>query len=499
MESMGESSTARPETNAMPMEPECYLAEVHGITAKFYLNHAPEELIPEKYVREAEKYYRVRHQPWVFRASSEYPRHVELKHWPRVDDRYKSVFQALLKVHEFEKDLWEGGSEEPMNDDDAPKNRRSQAQVIYTMVKEIRSMMDLRRSTRDRQASFTLMPRMVATSLEYCTGFREKYKDGPLTSGVVSLAFDPSNGFKTIILPASATVKREHLSDALAGKFKLLLGQLYQNIRLLHVYGDKIPDQEVFLLGMHGSKLHLLRAFFPGQKTSTIWCRREVQGPYPVIKPPQRPRAPSSPVEPHAVHVENHDAETEDNAGEVAPQTAYPPRSSSDSMQESPSFSAEEWERIQQLYQAACLRRVDGETDLHTFRVLGTREYDLWDQEDFIEAAKLIAALQLYLFSGEAECGGLQVLFERHPVGADEGEDSEQEHDTDMEDNSMFTGNMTEEERRQYLEVQADYQQRRVTELADGLRHNQARRPVEQQADAGLQHWLAGQNSGITP
>ncbi|KAJ5935581.1 hypothetical protein N7466_005128 [Penicillium verhagenii] len=502
MESMGESSTARPGTNAMPMDPDFYVAEVHGITAKFYLNFAPEELIPERYFREAERFVHVRRQPWVFRASSEYPRHVQLDAWSEVDLRYKTVFQALHKVPEFEKDLWEGGSEEPMNDNDAPKNRRNQAQVIFTMVKEIEAMMDVYRLTRDGRTSFTLKPRMVATSLDYCTGFREKYNDAPLTSGVVSLVFNPGNGVKSIIIPASATVKEEHLSDSLAGKFKILLGQLYQNIRFLRVYPDKIPDQEVFLLGIHGSKLHLLRAFFPGQKTSTLWCRREVQGPYPIPEPPQRPRAPSPPIEPHAVHVENHGADTEDNAGEVVPRTAYPPRSSSASMQESPSFNEEEWERIEELYRAARLRRVDGETALRTFRVLGTREYDLWVKDDFIEAAEMIAALHLYLLSGEAECGNLQDVFERHPVDVEceeDPEESEEEHDTDMDDDFMFTQDTTEEERRQYLQVHADYQERRVMELEDDLRRNQASIPAGQQAAASSPSWIPRPIQGVTP
>lgn len=68
----------------------------------------------------------------------------------------------------------------------------------------------------------------------------------------------------------------------------------------------------------------------------------------------------------------------------------------------------------------------DSEENVRTFRIVGTREYDLWRASDFHDAVRVLAALQLYLMSGKAKCGFLQKMFEQFPH-AHESEGSEAE------------------------------------------------------------------------
>jgi hypothetical protein len=59
--------------------------------------------------------------------------------------------------------------------------------------------------------------------------------------------------------------------------------------------------------------------------------------------------------------------------------------------------------------------RLDNEPNLRTFRALATREYDLWQSDDFASAMQALVALHLYLLSGQARCGALMDTFRRHP------------------------------------------------------------------------------------
>lgn len=62
--------------------------------------------------------------------------------------------------------------------------------------------------------------------------------------------------------------------------------------------------------------------------------------------------------------------------------------------------------------------------NIRTFRVLGTREYDLWLAADFRDAVRVLAALGMYLMSGKAQCGFLQRTFEQYSF--DEGSEEEE-------------------------------------------------------------------------
>lgn len=279
-------------------------------------------------------------------------------------------------------------------------------------------------------------------------------------------------------LTTKQTMREQSLLDALTGKFKLLLGQLLIHVRPLPFPADKIPDQEIFLVGLHGSKLHIMRAFFPGQKISSLWCRRDVPGPNPLFHslqlqpPPQThlltPQSPQSPSEPYATHIEDcatashttitssrdHDQDpleivtgstithptsnitnsenspadtqykhTHNNGSELQPLEVYTANTTSRTRSNSARFyAAENIERLHLHLDDLKLRALDHELHPRTIRILATREYDLWLRDDFTAAVHVLVALQMYLLSGHARCGGLQETFQRHPVRCVNGE-----------------------------------------------------------------------------
>lgn len=189
---------------------------------------------------------------------------------------------------------------------------------------------------------------------------------------------------------------------------------------------DKIPDQEIFLIGLHGSKLHLLRAFFPSQKLSSIWCRRAVPGISPIVVEESldfnnnlSPSPPaSSPDTSHTRHIEDTDEQTEswDRVQTEKSTAETPTRVVRQAPASTPAAGPARMERFELKLQQARLAALDNEPDLHTFRVLGSREYDLWDPEDFKAVVHMFAALQMYLLSSNARCGVLMDIFSRHPI-----------------------------------------------------------------------------------
>jgi hypothetical protein len=205
----------------------------------------------------------------------------------------------------------------------------------------------------------------------------------------------------------------------------MILGQLLLHLRYLPHPGDKLPDQEIFLIGLHGSKLHLMRGFFPGQKISSLWCRREVPAPPPTFSTDRVQIVRSvSPETPHSSHIEdpipeaNH-LETESSSAEgISPLTPGGSRF----------YAAENMERVRQQIEDTKMEQLDYEPDLRTFRVLATREFDLWNRQDFAAAVHMLVALHLYLLSGTAKCGTLQQVFQKHPYAGDASSpDSESE------------------------------------------------------------------------
>ena len=110
-------------------------------------------------------------------------------------------------------------------------------------------------------------------------------------------------------------------------------------------------DQEVFLIGLHGSHLHILRGIFPGHKTSHLWSGR------------------------------------------------YTPSTSSDFLN-----------RMEEM-----VNHSSDDDDAKTFNILASAEYNLWLESDFHEAVKALVGLIMYLMSGEAHCGPLEAAFNNLP------------------------------------------------------------------------------------
>ncbi|KAF3387422.1 hypothetical protein F1880_000119 [Penicillium rolfsii] len=381
---------------------------VHGLRAKFFLNRPATDLLPYRFLEKAEDSPIVKMKPWVFHNDVTYARDVSLKQWPKPDTRYRAVFKTLRRVPRLETSLWEGGCED-CQDELSETRPHTQAQVVFALLAEIEDMLNLKRFTDNSKSkkAFFLKPRLMVYQLEYWTGYREKHKDAPDVDAFISLDFEPANDYVIPILPISVTNYAESLEDNLADKFKLILGQLLQHVRPLPVPGDKIPDQEIFLIGQHGSKLHIMRTFFPGHKVSSLWCRREL--PFnttrvPPMPPPSPPSSSPSPTEGSSTHIEQI------NSNEAARA-----RSNSNRF-----YAAENIERVQRHIDAARLNMLDHERDIRTFRVLCTREYDLWHAGDFAAAVHVLVALYMYLLSGSAQCGALQAVFNKHPYAPDD-------------------------------------------------------------------------------
>ncbi|KAJ5175357.1 uncharacterized protein N7482_001234 [Penicillium canariense] len=452
MEPPDSSSAAKPSSvHTTFVETESSEVTVQNITARFFFNRPTKDLIPARFLQMAQNTPAVQRKAWIFRIGADNARHVNVRDWPEVDIRYRGVFRTLKRVPRFEKGLWEGGSDSCQEklDDGQP---RAQSQLVYALLNEIGEMLDLKRETKDEMNIFYLRPRLLACQLEYWTGYRQKYKDGPETDGYLSLDFEPDRISPIPILPVSTTTRcfranrtaqskltkfqtntEEPLESSLANKFKLMLGQLLQHVKPLPVPGDKIPDQEIFLIGQHGSKLHLLRAFFPGHKMSSLWCRRELPCPAPIFPPMSESLSPSppasSPRNPTSVHIEHSDGD-ESEADATSPVTRRLRRRRSSSHR---FYAAENIERLRRHFEATKLSMLDRELDTRTFRVLGTREFDLWKEDDFAAAIHVLVALEMYLLSGKARCGMLQQVFLTNPYPGDSSGTASEDGEAEVE------------------------------------------------------------------
>ncbi|KAJ5748030.1 uncharacterized protein N7511_009726 [Penicillium nucicola] len=440
--------------------------KVHGLTAKFFLNKPMEELIPQRFLAQAQEHSVTQHKAWIFRDNTEDGRDVDLNEWSPVDMRYRGLFKTLAQAPQFSKGLWKGGCE-LFDYEVGTKNPRVQAHVIYSLLHEIGDMLDISRPTCKEDVIFYPKPRLVSRALEYWTGYREKYKDGPRAAGFLSLDFYPQQDFTVSLFPISTTTEAETLSSCLQEKFKLILGQLLLNLRPLRTPGDKLPDQEAFLVGLHGSKLHVLRAFFPGQKTSSLWCQRELPLPEVSLSGFTAQEHTSSPAasytDPNTTqtyHIEYTENVPEHGSNTIG--TTNRSRSQSNRF-----YAAENIERLRQHLEEAKLITLDNELEVRTFRVLGTREYDLWNQKDFTEAVQALAALELYLFSGEARCGGIQEIFEWNPWKQNSGHSRK---NLPVESDAERTARLVTElqfEQQMFAEQEADLRLEEIIRTAD--------------------------------
>ncbi|PLN76962.1 hypothetical protein BDW42DRAFT_196850 [Aspergillus taichungensis] len=292
--------------------------EVHGLKAKIQLNRPEEDLIPADYLQKAAQTPSTNRPIWLFRGRED-ARGVNLNRWSTVDTRFRGVYKTLKKVPaQFASGIYEDGSPEQSSSSSSSSSRinfteaaKAQGQVVYALLHEILDMMRIGRRMGD--ASFVLRPRLFNCKLEYWTGYRERYTDGPRTAELLCIDAHPETGLVRAVVPISSP---------------------------------------------HGPKLHLLRGIFPGHKTSRLWSGRY--------------NNPASASGPAGANPPPHCFAATDPCG-----SRY--------------YGGANMKRVRQEleWMALCCAGNGGEdeeeeeADARTFRLLGSREFDLWVGRDF--------------------------------------------------------------------------------------------------------------------
>ncbi|KAL4877318.1 hypothetical protein BJY04DRAFT_230807 [Aspergillus karnatakaensis] len=399
------SDSEEEDDEAMPLE-----IDVHGLKANVYLNCADVDVVPARYLEKADRSAIIKRVPWIFRAAKD-GREVNLSKWSKVDIRFRGVFKTLKNVPSFTKGLFEHESGHMSSSKgDFEKAVTAQGQVVYALLEEVLNMLQIKREAEDHTKFFFLRPRLISCQTEYWIGYRVKYRDTPPTAGSVMLDFDPPRAIvnKAVVPVVTTTEIPQSIKASLNGEYKLLLAQLLVNVHRLAPPGDKIPDQEAFLISLHGSRLHILRGVFPGQKTSKLWSGRH------------------NPSE--------LDIESKSTHAMVSKM--------SDRF-----YSRLNLERFMEEVEWNQLSCPDNESNPKAFQILGSREYDLWMKWEFAAAVRLLAGLMMYLMSGQARCGVLQDVFADFPY--DEGLDPESE---DENENAEKEQKYFEEEEKKLME-----------------------------------------------
>ncbi|KAL4803965.1 hypothetical protein BDV18DRAFT_162376 [Aspergillus unguis] len=414
-------SASDDDADSQPLE-----IEVHGLKAKVYLNCADVDMIPVRYLEKAGRMPILKRTPWIFRAVKD-GRDVNMNKWSKVDIRFRGVFKTLKKVPAFKYGLFDGpASEAALTSENGRKRSgsgsgsawkkidfeeavKAQGQVVYALLDEVLNMLKIRREAEDNRECFFLIPRLISVQPEYWTGYRVKHHDTPTTAGSVSLDYEPYRGTPRAVIPVSATSERhQSIKETLTGEFKLLLAQLLVNVHTLRPPGDKFPDQEAFLISLHGSRLHILRGIFPGQKTSRLWCGR-------------------------------HNPSTSD----VEAQSTHSLVTKTDRF-----YTKMNLEKIMEQVEWNQLSNPANEVHPRSFQILSSREYDLWMKWEFAAAIKMLSGLFMYLMSGQARCGVLQEVFEMYPYDEGLEPDSEDEYDDATEKVAKEQREIEEEEKR---------------------------------------------------
>ncbi|KAL3475279.1 hypothetical protein BJX99DRAFT_259569 [Aspergillus californicus] len=392
---------------AFPLE-----LDVHGLKAKVYLNCADVDIIPARYLEKAERSPILKRTPWIFRTAQD-GRDVNLTKWSKVDIRFRGVFKTLKNAPPFTKGLFENNNGQMASSAkiDFEEAVKAQAQVVYALMDEILNLLEIHREMESFREFFHLRPRLISCKPEYWTGYRVKHRDSPWTAGSIALDFSPDRGICRTVVPILTTTERHNkpLKPTLEGGFKLLLAQFLLNIYRLSPPGDKLPDQETFLIVLHGSRLHILRGVFPGQKTSKLWCGRHNPGP-----------------DPDSQSTHNLVANMSDRF-----------------------YSKMNLERFLEQVEWNQLSNPENEVCPRVFQILGSREYDLWMKWEFAAALKMLSGLMYYLMSGQARCGILQHVFEQFPY--DEGIELESEEEGKEVDKKMALEQKHVEEQEQKL------------------------------------------------
>ncbi|KAL2796461.1 hypothetical protein BJX66DRAFT_335957 [Aspergillus keveii] len=457
---------------------------VHGLKAKVYANCADVDIVPARYLEKADRSPLLKRTPWIFRTARN-GRTVNLSKWSKVDIRYRGVFKTLRKVPQFTKGLFENdtagelsslsssSSSSKKNKFDFEEAAKAQGQVVYALLEEILVALKIRREAGGLKEYFYLRPRLLNCQPEYWTGYRIKHRDSPFTAGSLALDYEPERGIARAVVPVSTTQsRRQPLTKALEGSFKLLLAQLLVHIHRLSPPGDKLPDQETFLITLHGSRLHILRGVFPGQKTSRLWCGRH--NPPPTTPTPMTTSTSTSTNTLTTHHHNGTDPEHGLTHSLITNMTSR-------------FYTKLNLQRFMEQIEWNQLSNPENEASPRGFQILASREYDLWKKDEFFAAVRLLAALVMYLLSGTARCGSLQDVFARWPY--DEG-DEEEEDDSGDGCRRGGWGARMEEEVQRFVEEQErllrEEERRKAEEDRKRVREREAMREAGRDRIAGI-------------
>lgn len=222
-----------------------------------------------------------------------------------------------------------------------------------------------------------------------------------------------------------------------------MLSMLCHGMRMTRAGRDKFPDQEVFMIGIHGSRLYIFRGEFPGRKTSLVYSNRFIHADGRIETVP---RGVATKTGTHYTLITA--------AGKN--RNSYP--------------------------QPVCPNEPIRE--VRTFYVRGSREYDLWRKGDFQDAVKLLVALDLYLMSGEAKCGVLQRAFAERTL-------------TETEDEREITDQEIEEAKEKAHAQMAMFQHEEDRIREDGRRGNGLREGNLKVLDANRLRYVTDRVNGI--
>ncbi|CEL02368.1 hypothetical protein ASPCAL03539 [Aspergillus calidoustus] len=466
---------------ALPIE-----IDVHGLKAKVYANCSDVDIVPARYLEKADRSPLLKRTPWIFRTARD-GRTVNLGKWSKVDIRYRGVFKTLRKVPQFTKGLFEDdttgdlsnvtSSSSPFSKKDKfdfEEAAKAQGQVVYALLDEILVALKIRRDAGGLKEYFFLRPRLLNCQPEYWTGYRIKHRDSPFTAGSLSLDYEPERRIARAVVPVF-TSRGQPLTEALEDSFKLLLAQLLVHIHRLSPPGDKLPDQETFLITLHGSRLHILRGVFPGQKTSRLWCGRHNPPPTTTNPMTMTPASPST-LTPnhHNVNINNGtDPEHGLSHSHITNITSR-------------FYTKLNLQRFMEQIEWNQLSNPENEASPRGFQILASREYDLWKKDEFFAAVRLLAALAMYLMSGTARCGILQDVFARWPY--DEGDEDEDDLGGGC-GGSGWAGRMEEEEQRIVEEQEKllrEEERRKAEEDRKRVREREAMRESGRDRIAGI-------------
>ncbi|PYH47206.1 uncharacterized protein BP01DRAFT_411287 [Aspergillus saccharolyticus JOP 1030-1] len=429
------STTSNPSFGLVDHEealPSYYLIEYRGVAFRVQMDHNDDELIPRRFLAEAELSEDFTSPPWIHRAlqTMEQGSLIRMAEWNRLDTKYKEVFENLVRIPLLRDGLFDGGHEvtgQPTDDQPllARESRRfrrivkRQQRAIVTFMQDILKDAPMTHTSPDGQSEVYLNPKYLQKRIRYWMGriqHRERLLIGPETNAFLTVDSRPGDRvWSRHLVPITVTTNpnvtvRTHLTRAV----KTLIGQYCYQLRDVSNNIQSLPDQEAYLIHIHGSHLHILRLIAPGFKTSRIRSNVHKQFVY-------------------------DDTYTSLNPHQ-ADQLALRILANSDGDPDALRKGLKDRSVRKVLEQVEWFRLYCGDATVGTveeivncdptvFQVLVSREYDLWDEEGFRKAVRNVRALYKYLMSGTARIGSLQKMFWDWPKAAADDDDDYDEMD----------------------------------------------------------------------